>query len=538
MRLTDVKPAAHYPVEIADLSAPVAAWGHLLAGIDIVIHLAADPSPFATWRSAVKTNIDLTANLMQAAAAQGVRRIVFASSTWVMEGHRHHPDRAVDSLTEPAPVGAYGTSKLFGERLGAMLAATSPVSVIALRIGWCEAGDNQPPPPAAGLWERRKWLSDGDLQAGFERAVLAPDTVRSAVVNLVSDNQGMVWDLEEARRIIGYAPADRSAPSRPKSTAASRVAALPRRAFGRLARMAGAARSARPAGLAPNVSLALRTPAALGEGPFWHTAEACLYWVDIVAKQVNRFDPASGATHSTALPTMVGAVVGCASGGLLAATQAGLLRWRGDGPRQTIAVPQPDQPFNRLNDGKCDRAGRFWVGSMALDGAPRRGCLYRIDPDGTTTCMDRGFSLCNGLGWSPDNRTMYLTDTPNGRIYAYDFDLASGELANRRVLVQVAEDAGYADGLAVDAEGCLWSAHWDGWRITRYDPTGRTIAAIAMPVARPTSCAFGGAALNLLYVTSARVGLSLAARRRQPLAGSLFTIDPGVAGCPVGLFGA
>jgi sugar lactone lactonase YvrE len=132
---------------------------------------------------------------------------------------------------------------------------------------------------------------------------------------------------------------------------------------------------------------------------------------------------------------------------------------------------------------------------------------------------------------------MYLTDTPNGRIYAYDFDLAAGEIANRRILVQVEEGTGFADGLAVDAEGCLWSAHWDGWRVTRYDPSGRRMSAVALPVPRPTSCAFGGANLDQLYVTSARLGLSRDDLRQAPLSGSLFTIDVGVAGSQVGQFG-
>jgi sugar lactone lactonase YvrE/nucleoside-diphosphate-sugar epimerase len=540
LRLTDILPGRHCAIEIADLSAPVAEWEHLLRGIDVIVHLAGASSPAATWQSAVTNNIDVTTNVMQAAMVRGIARVVFASSTWVVGGYEHAAGVALDSLSAPKPVGAYGASKLFGERLGAMIAARSSTSVISLRVGLCAAGDNPPPAASEGLWEQRKWVSDPDLCAGFERAVMAPPDIRGAIVNLVSDNADMAWDLEEARRLIGYEPVSRSAPIGPAHAGAGGARSLPRRAIGRLRRMLGEARVTVAAHQAasPDVALAVRFNAALGEGPFWHPAEACLYWVDILAPAVHRFDPSSCAIRTTPLSSPVGAVVGCASGGMLAATQAGLLRLRDGCPPETLAVLEPDQPRNRLNDGKCDAAGRFWVGSMALDGSPRRGRLYRVDVDGTATCMDRGLSLCNGLGWSPDNRTMYLTDTPNGRIYAYDFDLDAGEVANRRVLVQVANDTGWPDGLAVDAEGCLWSAHWDGWRITRYDPAGRTIGTVAMPVARPTSCAFGGAALDRLYVTSARTGLSRAVLRRAPLSGSLFTIDTGVVGCPVGLFGA
>lgn len=192
-----------------------------------------------------------------------------------------------------------------------------------------------------------------------------------------------------------------------------------------------------------------------------------------------------------------------------------------------IADPEADKPEARFNDGAVDRQGRFWAGTISEGFA---NSLYRLDPDGTVQKMETGIGISNGIGWSPDNKTMYFTDTPARVIYAYDFDLATGAIENRRTFVQVPEEEGFPDGLTVDSEGFIWSAHWDGWKITRYDPTGKVEREIQVLVQRPTSCTFGGAELNELYLTSASVGLSQAALKDQPLAGDLFRLKVEVKG--------
>jgi sugar lactone lactonase YvrE len=190
----------------------------------------------------------------------------------------------------------------------------------------------------------------------------------------------------------------------------------------------------------------------------------------------------------------------------------------------------PDWPHNRYNDGKCDRAGRFWTGTMGLTGASGQDKLYRFDPGHGLAAADAGFSLCNGMGWSPDNSRFYLVDSRARRIYVYDFDLANGTIENRRVFAEIPEQLGVPDGLTVDAEACVWVAIYGGWRLTRYDPAGRVERVLMLPVPLVTSCAFGGSDLRTLYVTSARRGLSPRALAKAPLSGSLLALESGVPG--------
>lgn len=282
-----------------------------------------------------------------------------------------------------------------------------------------------------------------------------------------------------------------------------------------------------------DVASVVPTTAFLGEGPTWLPAERKLALVDILAPAIVIADPRDGSFQSHPMPELVGAVVPRRRGGFVAAMQTGLKAVDLDtGTVTTIAAPEATKPGNRFNDGKCDRRGRFWAGTLAIDTTPGHGSLYRLDPDGRCTCVESGFHVSNGLGWSPDDRTFYFTDSGARRIYAYDFDIETGTLANRRTFVDVPEGAGVPDGLAVDAEGFVWSAHWDGWCITRYDPQGRVDRVINLPVPRPTSCAFGGPDLTTLYVTSARIRLSVQQLAEAPLSGSVFAIQTGVKGLP------
>lgn len=278
--------------------------------------------------------------------------------------------------------------------------------------------------------------------------------------------------------------------------------------------------------------------ALLGEGPMWSTRDQALFWVDILTPAVHRHDPASGIDTQTPLGTMVSMAVPQVSGGLLLATPGGLMAFRPeDGSLQLVAHPEAGRSGQRYNDGKCDRLGRLWIGSMDMGAAPNRGALYRVDPDGSAQRMDSGFTVPNGLGFSPDNTRLYFTDTFRKTVYEYDFDLAAGTIAQRRPLIVFDAEDGKPDGLTVDSEGCLWVAVWDAWRVSRFSPQGEELMRIRLPVPRPTSCGFGGPTLQTLYVTSASVRLSGEALAAAPLSGALFALEiPGVRGLPETLF--
>lgn len=284
---------------------------------------------------------------------------------------------------------------------------------------------------------------------------------------------------------------------------------------------------------ADNVDCVLAGKAALGEGPVWDPAGQCLYWIDIKRPALYRYTPGRGQTGTWPLPRPVGCVTPAADGRILLADQDGFA-WLDPpgGVLVRIVDPEPHCPDNRFNDGKVDRAGRFWAGSVYEHEVREAGTLYRLDPDLTVTKWESGLTCPNGIGWSPDNRTMYFTDSMVRTVWAYEYDFATGGLGERRVFARLDPSDGVPDGLTVDREGYVWSAVWDGWRVIRYAPDGSIDREIHMPVQRPTSCMFGGAALDVLYVTSASVGVERAA-----LAGGLFAIQVGVKGLPETPFG-
>ena len=272
--------------------------------------------------------------------------------------------------------------------------------------------------------------------------------------------------------------------------------------------------------------------AVLGEGPVWDEEEEALYWVDIKAAAVHRYAPASGATQSWPMPERIGCIARRRQGGFV----AGLKSWFAflDLPSariEPIGDPEPDLPGNRFNDGKCDAAGRFWAGTMDDNEENPTGSLYRLDPDCRWHRIDRGYVVTNGPAFSPDGRTLYHTDSVGRTIYAFDLS-PDGSVSSKRSFIEIPTDAGYPDGMTVDSEGHLWVAHWGGWRLTRFRPDGTIERAIELPVAQVTSCAFGGAALDTLYVTTASIGLDAKARAKQPLAGGLFELPVGVQGLP------
>jgi len=226
LRLLDATDASDKAIRAADLAEWRDDWVAEFRDADAVIHLAANPSPRTSWASAQRLNFDLTLNVYEASARQGARRLVFASSNWVVAGHRFE-DFPLTTEVEPYPVNPYGVSKLVGERLGRSYSDRWGLSVICFRIGYCQRGDNQPGAQMGwGLWGQRMWLSDRDLCQGFEKAVLAPADLRFAVLNLMSRNEGMRWDLEATRKAIGYEPLDHFAPEDNGATLANTASAL------------------------------------------------------------------------------------------------------------------------------------------------------------------------------------------------------------------------------------------------------------------------------------------------------------------------
>ncbi len=274
----------------------------------------------------------------------------------------------------------------------------------------------------------------------------------------------------------------------------------------------------------------------LGETPVWDEKEGVLWWIDIYKPTLNRFDPKSGRNHEITLDQNIHAIAMRRSGGLVGSFQHGIgFVDPASGAITTVADPI-GEVLAKFNDGKCDRGGRFWTGSMSNDWVTPVGCLFRFDADRKVRIMDTGFKLSNGMGWSPDDRTMYFTDFGQSTIFAYDYERSTGAITNRRPLIVVPENEGIPDGMTVDAEGNLWVALWDGWGVAQYDPSGRRILKVSFPVQRPTSCMFGGDSLQTLYVTSAWMQLSDHEREAQPLAGALFAIDTDIHGLPESRF--
>lgn len=266
----------------------------------------------------------------------------------------------------------------------------------------------------------------------------------------------------------------------------------------------------------------------LGEGPLWNSHEKTLYWVDIEGESFHRYYPETEKQESFQVGQPIGCLAFRAKDGLLLALRDGFGYWDlKKGTLEIIANPIEDRDNTRFNNGKADRKGRMWAGTLSED---NQNCLYRLDPDGSIHTMERGITISNGIGWSPDDKTMYYTDSPLRVIYAYDFDLSSGEIKNRRDFIRVPITEGFPDGLTVDSEGFIWSAKWDGWRITRYDPDGKVERVVNMPVQRPTSCTFWGENLDQLYITSAWTGLHEIDRREQTFAGDVFRIQTDFTG--------
>ena len=281
--------------------------------------------------------------------------------------------------------------------------------------------------------------------------------------------------------------------------------------------------------------IAVLPTAELGEGPRWDAATATLLWVDVPRKSVHRYDPVTGVDAVRQVPDVVSLALPRRRGGVVVGLPDGLHFLNGEHSIGLVAI-ESKRADTRTNDGACDAAGRLWVGTMALDERSPIAALYRVDPDYRVTTVLTGTTISNGLGWSPSGRCFYFIDSPTRRIDAFDCDLATGTLENRRPFAVVEVEGAVPDGLTVDAEGCVWVALHGGWGLNRYSPDGELVAEVRLPVARVTSCCFGGADLRDLYVTTRRDGLSDAEVAGQPLSGALLRLDVGVAGLPTDTF--
>lgn len=286
-----------------------------------------------------------------------------------------------------------------------------------------------------------------------------------------------------------------------------------------------------------DVDLVLDAFSDLGEAPTWDAEAHLLIWVDITKGLVHRFDPETGRSSSLYVGQPLGAAVPTTSGRLALAASDGFSLLDPVSERiELVAQIEARTPETTMNDGKCDPAGRFWAGTKDVEGRRPLGCLYRLETDHTLVRVLTDVTISNGLGWSPDHRSMYYIDSPTYGIDVFDFEPEDGSVSRRRRLVDLAKGWGLPDGMNVDHEGFLWVAFWGGSAVRRFAPDGRMEYTVTLPVSQVTSCAFGGDDLADLYVTTARNGLSTAQLLDQPSAGGLFRFRPGTPGLPQRLF--
>ena len=288
--------------------------------------------------------------------------------------------------------------------------------------------------------------------------------------------------------------------------------------------------------MAQHVDVAVRGAAQLGEGATWDAGAGHLLWVDILACEVHRFDPATGEDSVLVrTPQHVGAAKPRAGGGLVVNLRDGVGCYSAGGAFRWLATWAEDGV--RGNDAAVDAAGWLWAGTMRYDEAPGGGRLYRVSPEGEAVTVLDAVTISNGIGWSPDGQRMYYVDTPTRRIDVFDVDQASGLVRDRRPLAHLDGAPGLPDGLTVDADGCVWVALWGGGAVYRYTPAGDLDRAVPLPASQVTSCAFGGPDLSDLYVTTATVGLDPGQLAEQPLAGSVFVLPGAGRGLPGHAFG-
>lgn len=262
----------------------------------------------------------------------------------------------------------------------------------------------------------------------------------------------------------------------------------------------------------------------LGEGVIWNPGDNCLYWVDAFGPFIRRLEYATGKVESWKMPEIIGSLVFDRNQGIVGGLTSGFGKVTLDPVTvEPIVNPQPGDGII-FNDGKCDRRGRYFVGTMHRDFIEGAGVLWRLDPDWTTHQIDTGFTVSNGLAWSPDDKTMYFADTRALKVYAYDYDIETGNATNRRIFFTTDDTIGRVDGATIDTEGFYWCAMIHDGSICRFSPSGKLDRRIEIPVKHPTMCSFGGPDLDTLYVVTSNRFLQPHQRNEQPLAGSTFAI--------------
>lgn len=285
-----------------------------------------------------------------------------------------------------------------------------------------------------------------------------------------------------------------------------------------------------------NIRCVVQSADILGEVPRWCERTQTLWWVDVRRPALQSWQPGTGRHTAQRLhPDLnAGSMALREQGGFLLATGTGLYTFdpASGQAAQRIAHPEEGQAGLRLNDGRCDRRGRFWVGSMHDTRREPLGRLYRLDPDGSCNAMLEGIVLPNSICWSPDDRTMYFADTHRQLVWAFDYDLAKGEISNRRIFKDWTHQIGRPDGATVDAQGFIWTCMVASGQLIRQAPDGRVDRVIQLPVTNPTCPAFGGEGLDTLFITSHSQRFTGQQQAAEPLAGALFALEVGVHGLP------
>ena len=272
----------------------------------------------------------------------------------------------------------------------------------------------------------------------------------------------------------------------------------------------------------------------LGESPVWSSKDDCLFWLDIEGYSFNCFDPITRENIETKTNQRFCCMAIDSRGGFIVATENGFHKYNLHRNELThITDPENDKPNNRFNDGKCDRAGRFWAGTMVEKGKQKNDAsLYCLDSNYNCTKKYGGLILSNGIAWSPNDKVMYLADTRIPVVWAFDYDIQTASISNRRVFIEFDEDEGVPDGAAIDNLGGYWIAIPRTSQIRRYTDKGKIDTIIELPITKPTMCAFGGANLSTLYITSNSYQFTEKQLEEQPLAGSIFALNINYQGMP------
>ena len=274
--------------------------------------------------------------------------------------------------------------------------------------------------------------------------------------------------------------------------------------------------------------------ATLGEGPAWDARTQTLYWVDVLEKRIY-----AGSKLFLQLDDFVSCLAPRKDGGLVIAQRFGFWTFEPDTNKLlTLASPKGEPSNNRFNDGKCDPRGRFVAGTMDHNEQETSGSLYSLSPEGRIKKLLKDVRISNGIAWSPDCKTMYFIDTPTREVKAFEYDIETGQAANPHTLIRFEDTFGWPDGMTTDTAGNLWIAMWGGARVTLWNAKGMLLEQFGVPALNVTSCVFGGAEMNELFITSARLGMDTAAMKKYPQAGGVFKMETNVTGMPTFEFGS